>query len=136
MLDLEFVINAVSGVTNRCFFVSILTIKWFATANLLNACPCLLTCGLWPPETILKGRRVSIYAEKWLAPVLTSYASSRACPEQAMLRHGPVLTSYASSRADVANPRFQTMNVWTVSPTFIVLRAGRQRQSVTTSYCV
>jgi hypothetical protein len=65
---------------------SILTIKWFATANLLN---------------------VSIYAEKWLAPVLTSYASSV---------------------ADVANPRSQTMNVWTVSPTFIVPRAGRQRQ--------
>jgi hypothetical protein len=43
----------------------------------------------------LKGIRVSIYAEKWLAPVLTSYASSV---------------------ADVANPRFQTMNVWTVSP--------------------
>ena len=73
----------------------ILTIKWFATANLLN---------------------VSIYAEKWLALVLTSYASSV---------------------ADVANPRSQTMNVWTVSPddevwindpTFIVPRAGRQRQ--------
>ncbi len=79
--------------------VIILTIKWFATANLLNACPCLLTCGLWPLETILKGRRVSIYAGKWLAPVLTSYASSR---------------------ADVANPRSQTMNVWTVSPIFIV----------------
>jgi hypothetical protein len=43
----------------------------------------------------LKGIRGSIYAEKWLALVLTSYASSV---------------------ADVANPRFQTMNVWTVSP--------------------
>jgi len=32
----------------------ILTIKWFATANLLNAWPCLLTCGPWPPETVLK----------------------------------------------------------------------------------
>ncbi|MCR9102363.1 MAG: hypothetical protein NXI25_20575 [bacterium] len=64
----------------------ILTIKWFATANLLN---------------------VSINAEKWLAPALTSYASSV---------------------ADVANPRFQTMNVWTVSPTFIIPCAGRQRQ--------
>jgi hypothetical protein len=32
----------------------------------------------------------------------------------------PALTSYASSMVDVANPRFQTMNVWTVSPTFIV----------------
>jgi hypothetical protein len=61
----------------------------------------------------LKGRRVSIYAEKWLALALTSYASSV---------------------ADVANLRFQTMNVWTVSPddevwikdpTFIVPRAGR-----------
>jgi len=47
----------------------------------------------------LKGRRVSIYAEKWLAPVLTSYASSR---------------------ADVANPRSQTMNVWINDPIFIV----------------
>jgi hypothetical protein len=56
----------------------ILTIKWFATANLLN---------------------VSIYAGKWLAPVLTSYASSR---------------------ADVANPRSQTMNIWINDPTFIV----------------
>jgi hypothetical protein len=64
----------------------------------------------------LKGRRVSIYAGKWLALVLTSYASSV---------------------TDVANSRFQTMNVWTVSPddevwikdpTFIVPRAGRQRQ--------
>ena len=55
----------------------------------------------------LKGRRVSIYAEKWLAPVLTSYASSV---------------------ADVANPRSQTMNVWINDPTFIVPRAGRQRQ--------
>ena len=59
-------------------FTVILTIKWFATANLLN---------------------VSIYARKWLALALTSYASSV---------------------ADVSNPRFQTMNVWTVSPTFIV----------------
>ena len=79
----------------KIFTTFILTIKWFATANLLN---------------------VSIYAEKWLALVLTSYASSV---------------------ADVANPRSQTMNVWTVSPgdevwikdpTFIVPRAGRQRQ--------
>jgi hypothetical protein len=55
----------------------------------------------------LKGIRVSIYAEKWLALALTSYASSV---------------------ADVANPRFQTMNVWINDPTFIVPRAGRQRQ--------
>jgi hypothetical protein len=47
----------------------------------------------------LKGRQVSIYARKWLAHVLTSCASSW---------------------ADVANLRFQTMNVWTLSPTFIV----------------
>jgi len=39
----------------RVSYYAILTIKWFATANLLN---------------------VSIYAEKWLVPVLTSYASS------------------------------------------------------------
>jgi hypothetical protein len=54
-----------------------------------------------------------------------------------MVRQWPVLKSYASSVADVANPRSQTMNVWTVSPddevwindpTFIVPRAGRQRQ--------
>jgi hypothetical protein len=55
----------------------------------------------------LKGIRVSIYAEKWLALALTSYASSV---------------------GDVANPRFQTMNVWINDPTFIVPRAGRQRQ--------
>jgi hypothetical protein len=30
-----------------------LTIKWSATANLLNACPCLVACGLRPPETVL-----------------------------------------------------------------------------------
>jgi hypothetical protein len=44
----------------------------------------------------------------------------------------PVLTSYASSVVDVANPRFQTMNVWINGPTFIVPRAGRQHQKVTT----
>ena len=55
----------------------------------------------------LKGKRVSIYAGKWLAPVLTSYALSV---------------------VDVANLRFQTMNVWINDPTFIVPRAGRQRQ--------
>ncbi|KGE86590.1 hypothetical protein IX84_20800 [Phaeodactylibacter xiamenensis] len=74
----------------------ILTIKWFAAANLLN---------------------VSIYAGKCLALALISYASLV---------------------VDVANLRFQTMNVWTVSPddevwikdpTFIVPRAGRQRPS-------
>ena len=43
----------------------------------------------------LKDRRGSIYAEKYLAPALTSYAASVAY---------------------VANLRFQTMNVWTVSP--------------------
>jgi hypothetical protein len=43
----------------------------------------------------LKGRRVSIYAGKWLALALTSYASSV---------------------ADVANPRSQTMNVWISDP--------------------
>jgi len=64
--------------TEAASMVIILTIKWFATANLLN---------------------VSIYAEKWLALALTSYASSV---------------------ADVANPRSQTMNVWINDPTFIV----------------
>ncbi|MEQ8705474.1 MAG: hypothetical protein RIC19_16220 [Phaeodactylibacter sp.] len=43
----------------------------------------------------LKGSRVSIHAEKGFAPVLTSYAFSV---------------------ADVATPRFQTMNVWINDP--------------------